>query len=97
VDVQKIPQFRIIYESAQDTPFENPDFKEYPQKYMELYTKNMDGSNINRITHNSVWEHQADVSPDGEKSCAASTYHLVVSQKQILDGRLQSLTLMVRP
>ena len=69
-----LPQFRIIYESAQDAPFDDPDFKEYPQKYMELYTKNMDGSDIKRITHNSLWEHQADVSPDGEKIVCSIHY-----------------------
>ena len=60
-------EFRIIYESAQDAPVSDPDFLENPQKYMELYTKNMDGSDVRRITNNVYWEHQADVSFDGQK------------------------------
>lgn len=67
-------QYRIIYESAQDAPRKNPDFQENPQKYMELYTKNMDGSHIKRITHNVYWEHQADVSPDGQSIVCSIHY-----------------------
>lgn len=71
---QGAPQYRIIYESAQDAPFDDPDFQENPQKYMELYTKNMDGSDVKRITSNSYWEHQADVSPDGQKIVCSIHY-----------------------
>lgn len=67
-------EYRIIYESAQDAPRDHPDFQENPQKYMELYTKNMDGSKIERITYNSYWEHQADVSPDGQKIVCSIHY-----------------------
>jgi TolB protein len=34
---------------------------------MELFTRKVDGSDVKRITHNSYWEHQPDVSPDGRK------------------------------
>ncbi|KYK35920.1 MAG: hypothetical protein AYK19_01565 [Theionarchaea archaeon DG-70-1] len=71
---QDEPEFRIIYESAQEAPSDDPDFQENPQKYMELYTKNMDGSTIKRITYNSYWEHQADVSPDGQKIVCSIHY-----------------------
>ena len=72
---QDTPQkYRIIYESVQDAPFDDPDFKENPQKYMELYTKNMDGSFIKRVTHNEYWEHQADVSPDGSQIVCSIHY-----------------------
>jgi Tol biopolymer transport system component len=67
-------QFRIIYESAQDAPLDDSDFKAHPQEYMELYTKNMDGSDIRRITYNTLWEHQADVSPDGERIVCSIHY-----------------------
>ncbi len=67
-------QFKIIYESAQDAPFDDPDFQENPQKYIELYIKNIDGSDVKRITHNLHWEHQADVSPDGQKIVCSIHY-----------------------
>ena len=66
--------YRIIYESAQDAPLDDFDFQENPQKYMELYTKNMDGSDVKRITYNSYWEHQADVSPCGQKIVCSIHY-----------------------
>jgi Tol biopolymer transport system component len=66
--------YRIIYESAQDAPQDDPDFLEAPQKYMELYTKKVDGTDVKRITDNLYWEHQADVSPDGQKIVCSIHY-----------------------
>ncbi len=66
--------FNIIYESAQDAPLDDSDFQENPQKYIELYTKAMDGSDVKRITNNLYWEHQADVSPDGQKIVCSIHY-----------------------
>jgi len=66
--------FRIIYESARDAPLDDPVFRKNPQKYIELYTKNVDGSDVQRVTNNAYWEHQADVSPDGQKIVCSVHY-----------------------
>ncbi len=58
---------KIVFRSARDAPFDDPDFKANPQKYFELYIMNLDGSNIRRITYNLFLEAQPDVSPDGKK------------------------------
>ncbi len=57
---------RIIFRSAMDAPSADPDFQENPQRYFELYTMNGDGSDIRRVTHNTYYENQPDVSPDGK-------------------------------
>jgi len=67
-------EFKIIYESARDAPFGAPDFQANPQRYIELYIKNMDGSGVRRVTYNPYWEHQADVSPDGKKIVCSIHY-----------------------
>lgn len=95
-------RYRIIYESAQDAPFGDPDFQENPQKYIELYTKNMDSSEVNRVTYNSYWEHQADVSFDGQKIVCSIHYspgHVTetdpgweIAVMDIDGSRLQKLT-----
>jgi len=54
---------RIIFESGRNVP----NNAKYPQKYIELYTMNPDGSNVKRITNNLYWEHKPQVSPDGQK------------------------------
>jgi len=58
--------YRIIFRSAMDAPSDDPDFQENPQRYFELYTMNSDGSDIRRVTHNTYYENQPDVSPDGK-------------------------------
>jgi Tol biopolymer transport system component len=58
--------YRIIFRSAMDAPSADPDFQENPQRYFELYTMNGDGSDIRRVTHNTYYENQPDVSPDGK-------------------------------
>jgi Tol biopolymer transport system component len=58
--------YRIIFRSAMDAPSTDPDFQENPQRYIELYTMNSDGSDIQRVTHNTYYENQPDVSPDGK-------------------------------
>ncbi len=55
--------FKIIFESSRDVP----QGATFPQKYIELYTMNPDGSNVMRITNNQYWEHKPQVSPDGTK------------------------------
>ena len=60
------PQYRIIFRSAIDSPKEDPDFLENPQRYFELYTMNLDGSDIQRVTNNLYYENQPDISPDGK-------------------------------
>jgi len=67
-------EFKIIYESARDAPFGAPDFQANPQRYIELYIKSMDGSGVRRVTYNSYWEHQADVSPDGKRIVCSIHY-----------------------
>jgi len=59
--------FKIVFRSARDAPMDNPDFKQNPQKYFELYIMNPDGSNVQRITYNRFLEAQPDVSPDGKR------------------------------
>ena len=61
------PNYRIIFQSARDAPQNDPAFHTNPQRYFELYSMNTDGSDIQRITNNTLWENQADVSPDGKK------------------------------
>jgi len=60
-------QYQIIFESTRDAPHSDPDFRENPQKYVELYIMDSDGGNVRRLTYNSFWEHKPEVSPDGTK------------------------------
>ena len=57
---------RLIFRSAMDAPADDPDFQENPQRYFELYTMNSDGTDIQRVTNNMIYENQPDVSPDGK-------------------------------
>jgi len=61
------PRYKIIFCSAINAPRDSVDFQINPQKYFELYSMNLDGSNIVRITNNSFFEVQPEVSPDGKK------------------------------
>lgn len=65
---------RIIFRSARDAPLDDPDFQNNPQKYFELYSINADGSDIKRITDNSYWESQPDVSPNGTRIVCSIHY-----------------------
>ncbi len=69
METDQVPahQDRIIFQSARDAPQNDPAFQSNPQRYFELYSMNTDGSDIQRITNNALWENQADVSPDGKK------------------------------
>jgi Tol biopolymer transport system component len=58
--------YRIIFRSAMDAPPDDPGFQENPQRYFELYTMNSDGTDIQRVTNNMIYENQPDVSPDGK-------------------------------
>ena len=62
-DVSKSEGLKIIFESSRDVP----QGATFPQKYIELYTMNPDGSDVRRITNNLYWEHKPQVSPDGTK------------------------------
>jgi len=62
-----VSDYKIIFESVRDAPIFDSDYQLNPQKYFELYTMNVDGSNVQRVTNNSIWETQAEVSPDGKK------------------------------
>ena len=50
-----------------DVPLCDTDFEANPQKYFELYTMNLDGSTVQRVTENLFWENQLDVSPVGQR------------------------------
>jgi TolB protein len=60
---------RIIWTSTRDHPelpignFSDP--ADYPQG-AELYTSNLDGSDVRRLTNNNVYEAEVSVSPDGQ-------------------------------
>jgi Tol biopolymer transport system component len=66
--------FRIVFRSARDAPLDNPDFQENPQRYFELYSMKADGSDVQRITDNLLFESQPDVSPDGRKIVCSIHY-----------------------
>ena len=57
-----------------DAPHDDVDFEINPQQYFELYSMNSDGSNIMRITNNSFFEVQPEVSPDGKKILCSVHY-----------------------
>ena len=57
-----------------DAPRDSADFQINTQKYFELYSMNLDGSNIMRITDNSFFEVQPEVSPDGKKILCSIHY-----------------------
>lgn len=57
-----LKNLRIIFESSMNAPAGII----YPQRYIELYVMNPDGSNIVRLTTNFYWEHKPQVSPDGK-------------------------------
>lgn len=54
---------KIIFESSRDVP----QGTVFPQKYIELYIMDPNGSEVKRITNNQYWEHKPQVSPDGTK------------------------------
>ena len=63
---------RIVFESLRDAPSspEDPNYQDFLEcylKYLELYTMNVDGSDVQRITDDDYSESQADISPDGTK------------------------------
>jgi TolB protein len=59
---------RIVWTSTRDHPelpignYSNP--ADYPRG-AELYTSNLDGSDVRRLTHNDVYDAEVSVSPDG--------------------------------
>jgi Tol biopolymer transport system component len=67
-------EVRIVFRSARDAPLDNPDFQENPQRYFELYSMRVDGSDVQRITDNLLFESQPDVSPDGRKIVCSIHY-----------------------
>lgn len=76
--VEKTDQ-RIIFESLRDAPLspDDPDYQDFLDnihKYQELYTMNIDGSDIQRLTNNKYYESQADISPDGTKIVCSIHY-----------------------
>jgi len=84
--VEKTDQ-RIIFESLRDAPLspgdpDHRDFLDNMHKYLELYTMNIDGSDIQRLTNNKYYESQADISPDGTKI----VYSIHHSPEGIMDG-----------
>ncbi len=60
---------RIVFTSTRDNGhLPKGDYsilKEYPRG-AELYTCNLDGSDLKRLTHNELYEAEVSVSPDGE-------------------------------
>jgi len=72
--IPAFPDYRIIFQSARDAPQNDPAFHTNPQRYFELYSMNADGSDIRRITNNTFWENQANVSPDGNKIVCSIHY-----------------------
>lgn len=58
-----LKNLKIIFESSRNVPND----ASFPQKYIELYMMDSDGSNVKRITYNLYWEHKPQVSPDGQK------------------------------
>jgi Tol biopolymer transport system component len=76
--VEKTDQ-RIIFESLRDAPLspDDPNYQDFldnMHKYLELYTMNIDGYDIQRITNNKYYESQADISPDGTKIVCSIHY-----------------------
>lgn len=63
---------RLIFQSLRDAPCRNRDSV---KKYWELYSMDENGFNVTRITNNLYWEHQPDISPDGEKIVFAIHYN----------------------
>ncbi len=63
-----------MFRSAMDAPRDSVDFQINPQKYFELYSMSLDGSNIVRITDNSFFEVQPEVSPDGKRILCSIHY-----------------------
>jgi Tol biopolymer transport system component len=74
---------RIIFRSALDAPIDDPDFQHNPQRYFELYTMNSEGTDIQRITNNMIYENQPDISPDGKT--IVCSIHLNASHVQGTD------------
>ena len=77
------PTQRLVFRSAMDAPADDPDFQQNPQRYFELYTMNSDGSDIQRVTNNMIYENQPDVSPDGKT--IVCSIHLNASKAQGTD------------
>jgi Tol biopolymer transport system component len=70
---------KIIYEGLRDAPTnpDDPNYQDYVDnmfKYSELYTMNIDGSHVQRLTNNKYYESQADISPDGTKIVVSIHY-----------------------
>jgi len=53
---------KILFESARDAPLKDGDFQKNPQKYIELFSMNLDGSDVRRLTYNYYWEHKPQFS-----------------------------------
>ncbi len=58
---------QLMFQSVRDAPLSSPEYQANYQKYFELYVMNEDGGAVRRITNNSYWENQPDVSPDGRQ------------------------------
>lgn len=70
---------RLIFSSLRDAPSsqDDPDFQDFldnMHKYLDIYTMNMDGSDVQRVTNNEYYEMQPDVSPDGSKIVCSIHY-----------------------
>ncbi|HEC76365.1 MAG TPA: hypothetical protein ENI33_03780 [Thermoplasmatales archaeon] len=80
---RSMPHGRIIFQSLRDAPLGNPNSI---KKYWELYSMDVDGSNVTRITRNLYWEHQPDISPDGNKIVFAIHYNPSIDTKETDSG-----------
>ncbi|HEC82539.1 MAG TPA: hypothetical protein ENI53_01465 [Thermoplasmatales archaeon] len=76
---RSMPYGRIIFQSLRDAPYRNYNSI---KKYWELYSMDENGSNITRITNNLYWEHQPDISPDGNKIVFAIHYNPTIDTKE---------------
>jgi len=77
------PCDKLIFQSLRDAPCRNCDSL---KKYWELYSMDENGFKIRRITNNLYWEHQPDISPNGDKIVFAIHYNPVRSTEETDPG-----------